>query len=138
MDQDATWYGGRPRPMRHCVRWGPSPPSKKDTAPNIRPGLSWPNGCIYDQYTTCYGSIGLSLRQIVLDGDPVIKGYSPPPLSAHIRCGQTAGWTKMPFGTEIALGPCNFVLDGDPAPRRKKVTAPNFRPMSIVAKRRDG
>ena len=27
MDQDATWYGGRPRPRRHCVRWGPSSPS---------------------------------------------------------------------------------------------------------------
>jgi len=24
MDQDATWYGGRPRPRQHCVRWGPS------------------------------------------------------------------------------------------------------------------
>jgi len=24
MDQDATWYGGRHRPGRHCVRWGPS------------------------------------------------------------------------------------------------------------------
>ena len=24
MDQDATWYGGRPRPRRHCVTWGPS------------------------------------------------------------------------------------------------------------------
>jgi len=24
MDQDATWYGGRPRPPPHCVRWGPS------------------------------------------------------------------------------------------------------------------
>ena len=24
-EQDATWYGGRPRPMRHCVRWGPIP-----------------------------------------------------------------------------------------------------------------
>ena len=22
MDQDATWYGGRPRLRRHCVRWG--------------------------------------------------------------------------------------------------------------------
>jgi len=29
MDQDATWYGGRPRPRRverQCVRWGPDPP----------------------------------------------------------------------------------------------------------------
>jgi len=25
MDQDVTWYGGRPRPRRLCVRWGPLP-----------------------------------------------------------------------------------------------------------------
>jgi len=30
MDQNATWYGGRPRPTRHCVRWGTySPPLKR-------------------------------------------------------------------------------------------------------------
>jgi len=30
MDQDATWYGGRPRRRPHCVRWGPSsPPHRK-------------------------------------------------------------------------------------------------------------
>jgi len=28
MDQDATWYGGRPWPRPHCVTWGPSSPSK--------------------------------------------------------------------------------------------------------------
>jgi len=27
MDQDATWYGGRPRPRPHCVRWRSSSPS---------------------------------------------------------------------------------------------------------------
>jgi len=26
IDQDASWYGDRPRPRRHCVRWGPSSP----------------------------------------------------------------------------------------------------------------
>jgi len=26
IDQDATWYGGRPRPRPHCVRWGSSLP----------------------------------------------------------------------------------------------------------------
>ena len=26
MDQDATWYGGRPQPRWHCVRWGSSFP----------------------------------------------------------------------------------------------------------------
>ena len=28
MDEDVTWYGGRPRPRPHCVKWGPSYPSK--------------------------------------------------------------------------------------------------------------
>ena len=37
MDQNATWYRGRPRPRWHCVRWGPAPghrppPSKKGGA----------------------------------------------------------------------------------------------------------
>jgi len=27
-----------------------------------------------------------------------------------------AGWIKMPLGTEVGLGPGDFVLDGDPAP----------------------
>jgi len=26
-----------------------------------------------------------------------------------------AGWIKMPLGTEIDLGPGDFMLDGDPA-----------------------
>ena len=37
----------------------------------------------------------------------------------------------MPLGTEAGLGPGDIVLDGDPGPP----TAPNFRPMSVVAKR---
>jgi len=31
MDQDATWYGGRPRPTQHCVQCGPSYSQKKGT-----------------------------------------------------------------------------------------------------------
>jgi len=39
MHQDATWFGGRPRPTRHCVRCGPSYPQKKGTPtpPNFWP-----------------------------------------------------------------------------------------------------
>jgi len=40
MDQHATWYGGRPRPGRHCVRWGSSSPLRKrghSSFPNFRP-----------------------------------------------------------------------------------------------------
>jgi len=29
MHQDATWYGGRPRPRPHCVRWDPAAPPLK-------------------------------------------------------------------------------------------------------------
>ena len=36
IDQDASWYGDRPRPRRHCVRWGPSFPIKKAQRPNFR------------------------------------------------------------------------------------------------------
>jgi len=32
MDQDTTWYGGRPRPRWHYVRWGPSSPTERGTA----------------------------------------------------------------------------------------------------------
>jgi len=45
----------------------------------------------------------------------------------------------MALGTLVGLGPGHIVLDGDPAPLLGKGgTAPNFRPMSIVAKRLDG
>jgi len=33
MDQDVTWYGGRPRPRPHCVTWGPSFPQRGIAAP---------------------------------------------------------------------------------------------------------
>jgi len=40
-----------------------------------------------------------------------------PQCLANVRCGKTAGWTKMPLGTGVGLGPDDFVFDGDPAPR---------------------
>ena len=89
-DQDATWYGGRPRPKRLCVRWG-RPPSKKGAEPL-------------------------------------------PQFSAYVRCGQTAGWIKMPLGMQVGLGSGYFVLDGDPTLflQRKGYSSPSFRPMSVV------
>ena len=41
----------------------------------------------------------------------------------------------MPVGMEVGLSPGHIVLDGDPAPPKKGGTAPNFRRMSVVAKR---
>jgi len=95
IDQDATWYRGKPRPRRHCVRWGPS--------------------------------------------SPLQQGAEPPPnFSAHVYCGQTAGWIKMALGMEVGLGPGHVVLDGDPAPLPQNWgRASSFRPIFIVAKQLD-
>jgi len=43
------------------------------------------------------------------------------------------------LGMEVGLDPSDIVLDGDPAlPPQNGGTAPNFRPMSVVAKWLDG
>jgi len=45
MDQDATWYGGRPWPKPHYVRWGPSSlPKKERSSPLFGRCLLWPYG----------------------------------------------------------------------------------------------
>jgi len=58
------------------------------------------------------------------------RGTSPK-FSAHVCCGQTAGWIKMPLSTEVGLGPVDNVFDGDPAPppQKRGQAAPTFRPM---------
>ena len=36
-----------------------------------------------------------------------------------VYCGQTVGWIKMKLGTEVGLGPCHIVSDGNPAPPKR-------------------
>jgi len=141
MYQDTTWYGGRPQPRRHCVRRGPSAPSRKRHSPqflaNVRCGqtVGWtkmPLGV----------EVGLGPGDFVFDGDaapssPRKRNTALTQFLAHVYCSQTAGCIKMPLGTEVNLGPGDVVLDGVAAPP-KRGTAPSFRSMSIVAKRLDG
>ena len=87
--------------------------------------------------------VGLDPSDIVLDGDPAPppqnRGQSPHhQFTSHVYCAQTAGWINMLLGMEVGLNPGDIVLDGDPAPPSPKGTAPNFRPMSIVAKQLHG
>jgi len=86
---------------------------------------------------------GLGPGDFMLDGDPAplpkkgTKATEPPPrFSAHVPCGQTAGWIKMALGIEMGLGPGYIVLDWDPTPSPKKGAEPppNFWPISVVAK----
>jgi len=53
------------------------------------------------------------------------KGAETPKFSAHVYCGQTAGWIKLVLGTEVGLSPGDLaVLDGDPVPSPKTGRAP--------------
>jgi len=143
IDQDGTWHGGGPCSRPHCARWGPSSlPKKGDRAPSpiFDTFLLWPNGCIH-QDVTWYGRRSQPRRLCVIWGpSPSPKKGRSPQFSAHVYCGQTAGCTKMPLGSEVGLSPGHFALDGDPAlsPKRGQRPLPNSRPTSIVAKRLDG
>ena len=106
---------------------------QKGTAPNFWPmfvvaksgWIKMPHGM----------EVGLGPGDFMSHGDPAPPKKGTVPLfSAHVYCGQTAAWIKMPLGTEAGLGPGDIVLNGDPAPSQKRGTAPNVRPMSIVAK----
>jgi len=82
MDQDVTWYGGRPRPMRHCVRCGPSYPQKK--------GHTHPTEFLAHVYcgqtagwmmTPLGTEVDLGPGHIVLDGVPASAKGTQQPLS---------------------------------------------------------
>ena len=51
---------------------------------------------------------------------PPKKGGVVPQFSAHIYCGQTAAWIKIPLGTEVGLGSDDIVFDWDVAPPPQK------------------
>ena len=64
----------------------------------------------------------------LLDGDTALppKGAQPPQFSAHVRCGQTAGWIKMPLGMEVGLSPGDFVRQTPSSPHERGTAAPLF------------
>jgi len=107
-------------PKRHCARWGPSsPPSKRGhSLPPINACILWPNGWM-DQDGTGYDG-RQHVGNIVLDADPA----PPPPFLT--RCGQRAGWIKMPVGTNVGVGPRHNVT-WEPAPP-KGAEPPIFDP----------
>jgi len=136
MDQDATWYGGRPRPKRHCIRRGPSsPPQERVRAPQfsahvycgqMAASIKMPRGM----------EVGLHPRHIVLDGNPATlskKGAQPPPPNFWPCLLWPNGWMdQVATWYNGRPRPDNTALDADPAPPRRD-SAPKYRPMSVVA-----
>ena len=102
-------------------------------------GVLWPNG-LMDQDETWHAGRTRPWPHCVRWGprSPSPKGGGVPQFSTHVYSGQTAGWIKMALGMEVGLGSGHIVLDGDPAPLPQKGDrGPNFRPISVVAKRLD-
>jgi len=60
--------------------------------------------------------LGFGLGHILLGADPAPSPWGrATQFWAHICCGQTSGWIKIPLGTKVGLGPGHVVLHGDPA-----------------------
>jgi len=90
MDQDATWYGGRPRPRTHPSRWGrSSPPKKNQHTPTFRPMFIVAKRL--DEDATWYEGIPWPGQHCVRCG---LSSTLPPTgtaaqFSAQVYCGQT-------------------------------------------------
>ena len=92
-------------------------------------GVLWPNGWT-DQDEIWQASRPRPWPHRVRWGSssPSPKGAQPQ-LSAHIYCGQMAGWIKMPLGTKVGLGPGHIVSYGNgPTLPPKGAQPPIFGP----------
>jgi len=102
MDQNETWYAGRPWSWPHCVRRGPSSPSPKGAQPLQ---FSAKACCETARWIKMplRREVGLSPGHTVLDWDPPPappKGHRPQ-LSAHVSRCQTVAhlsycWALVP------------------------------------------
>jgi len=150
MHQDDSWYGGSPQPRGLCFRWVPTLLPKNVAKPPkiFGPCLLWTN-CWMDQDGTWHGGRPQPMRLFGLyvrwkPSPRPKKGTEPPnfrPMSIAVKRLQNRCMDQDALGMEVYLGPDDIVLDGDPArlfPKWGRSPHPNFRPMSIVAKRLDG
>ena len=84
-------------------------PKRERSSPTPRPNFRPMSVVAKSLHATWYG--GRPRSKLALPK----KGAEPPQLSAHVYCGQTAGWIKIALGMEVGLGPGHIVLDRDPA-----------------------
>jgi len=91
--------------------------------------MTWPLIASHDFWAPFVKRFALSYRSIVCLSCPVCLSVT------LVYCGQTVGLIKMKLGTEVGLGLDHIVSNEDPAPLPKGVQSPNFRPMSVMAKR---
>ena len=100
MDQDATRYRGRPRPRRHCVRWGPRSPPQKGADPQFLDHVYC--GQTPGWIKTPLGTeVDLDPGHFVLDGFPAIgeRGTAAPPA----LFGPYLLWPRSPISATTEL-----------------------------------
>ena len=105
MNQDATWYGGKPRPKRRCVRWGRSSPLKGAQPSVFSSCLLWPNGWM-DEDATWYSGRPQPRPHSVRWVPSSLPKVAQPPVF-----GPCLLWPRSP--SQLLLSSCNRTLTCD-------------------------
>jgi len=106
----------------------------QSVCPACNVGVLWTNGWM-DQDKTWHGGRPRPWPHCVRWGPALPKkgGDTAPQFSAHVWCGQMAGWIKMPHSSEEGPQPRQHCVRWNPPP--KGAQPPSFRSVSIMAKR---
>jgi len=102
MDQNATWYGGKPRPRRRCVRWDRSSSIKGAQPPVPQFSVHVCCGQRAGWMKTPLGTeVDPGPGHVILDGDPATpreRGTAAPPLF-----GPCLLWPRSPISATAEL-----------------------------------
>jgi len=91
MDQDATWYRGRPRPRRHYVIWGPSSPyGNGHSSPHFLAHVNC--GQTVTHLSNCWALVKI-LPPLSLSSKFFVK--SPLKILSHFNCIVTLPWVIL-------------------------------------------
>jgi len=131
MDQDATWYGGKPWPRPYCAGWGSSSLSTQKGAqpPIFGPYLLWPNGWM-DQGVTWHGGRPRPKRHCVTWGpsSPVLKRGLPH--RGLILCYMGTHSPQKAGTVPPIFGPCLLRPNGRPSQQLLSTCIATRRPAS--------
>jgi len=106
------------------------------TMPHDSPETSWATRPFVKRLALCFYTV---VRPVL--SCPVLSVCLSVPSCLSVTlvyCGRTVGRIKMKLDKQVDLGPGHIVLDWDLASFPQRGTAPNFRPISVVAKWLDG
>jgi len=101
MDQDATWYGGRPQPRRLCVTRDRSSPLKGAHPPIFGSCLLSRNGWM-DEDATWYGNRPQPRQHCIRRAPALREGGTAALFSAHVYCGHGRP-------SQLLLSSCNTI-----------------------------